>query len=66
MWRSISFSGINIGLQRIRLGWHRDLPEFAPASALRSLKEACLANMGLAGRAAEAAEIFHPADAKVR
>ena len=47
---------LNCYPQRIKLNWHRDLPEFTPsissmpASSLRSLKAACLANMGLAGR----------------
>ena len=57
--------------QRIKLNWHRDLPEFASSSltsssvsSLRSLKAVCLANMGLESRAAEAGHMFHPPETR--
>ena len=63
---------MNRSPQRIKLNWHRDLPEFepsltisSPGSSLRSLKAACLANMGLERRAAEAAHMFHPPETEV-
>ena len=66
------YSNTELYPQRIKLGWHRDLPEFTPstpslpASSLRSLKAACLANMGLAGlQAKEARRLFHPAEVEV-